>query len=417
MSSFIVIYIQQNLARRHEPSACLDRVLDELEPFTFLKRSISYLQNKLQSTAFPEVLQYLRRFVDKRGFLPRIVPIACIQEPNLQHGKPTGFSNKQILCTDDPRAAVVTLKGIDIALIGSLSHRDCAWVILSNKNKKQAICSFYSDINERSLNVNVDQTIGTYQNVILLGDSNAHSTLWGSPSNNIRGDSWEEYIFNNNLYLFNDTSDPNPTFCNHLGSSKIDITLSNSSDALSNWHNTSTFHGSDHSIILVTGDFTPFVDRKQVQNINKTDWVAFVDNLPALGSYNVSNTSQLNQRALLVINNIKKAFDIACPPIKSFPGKPSKWWTSELTHLLRKKKLAGKTARRYRGTQRGVRASLAKNSLGKLFQKHLRIGKSESWKKFTSNLTGYKNISTLFKSMKHGTAQSHPFTEKAKHSR
>ena len=79
-----------------------------------------------------------------------------------------------------------------------------------------------------------------------------------------------------------------------------------------------------------------------------------------------------------------------------------------MSNLLRKKNLAARQARKYVGTQRGLRALATKKALGKLFQKTLRQEKSNSWIEFTSNLEGYRNISTLFKNLKHDTSFSVP---------
>ena len=228
--------------------------------------------------------------------------------------------------------------------------------------------------------------------------------------NNRRGDVWEQFIVSKGLYLLND--DDAPTFSNHLGESNIDIALTNAPGIVGNWVNTRTFHGSDHALIMAS-NYTenPNVD-KYVQNIARTDWNIFINALPPMGDFHANNTAELSLRADLMLKNIQYAFNVACPPKRAFPGKPCKWWTRELTVLLRKKNLAARNARRWAGTNRGVRANMAKKALFKLFQKTLRIAKSESWKNFTSNLEGYRNISSLFKSLKNNQSNNIPFLYK-----
>ena len=280
--------------------------------------------------------------------------------------------------------------------------------MLSHKNTRVAISSFYSDINIPDISLNLARVTRKYPHVICMGDSNAHSGLWGSQRNNARGDSWESYIVRNGLYVANNSACDLPTFSNHLGSSNIDVALTNKPERVSEWVNTSTFHGSDHSIILMRGLDATRTDDRTFQNIKNADWTKFVDNLKELPPYNVTSKAQLNERAERVISNIQMAFNSACPPKRSFPGKPCKWWTPALTNLLRKKKLAARLAKRLRGTQRGYRAYLAKKSLGRLFQKRLRSEKSESWKQFTSSLSGYRNIASLFKSLKNVEVKNIP---------
>ena len=57
-----------------------------------------------------------------------------------------------------------------------------------------------------------------------MADANAHSTLWGCDTNNSRGDTLEEVIFQSNLVVLNSGCDP--TFVNHLtAGTRPDLTL------------------------------------------------------------------------------------------------------------------------------------------------------------------------------------------------
>ena len=401
MKDYVALYIQQNLARRHEPTACLNRVLDELAPFSFLRRTKSYLDECVSTTAFPEILRYLYRFLGNGDLLPRVVPIACIQEPNLSHGYPTGFPGKLMLCTKDARAAIITLQNLNLTFMESVSHRDCAWAITSNGSNKMCIASFYSDINESSIQLEVRKVKAKCSRLVLMGDSNAHSSTWGSSDNNARGDNWEQYIIQHGLHIANDTTCTYDTFSNHLGHSNIDIALSSNPQSINDWTNTNTFHGSDHAIILMHGNSSLAVNDKYFQNLSKTDWQKFERSLPHLTEFEVKTTVDFNRRAGDLISNIQIAFNKACPQKKAYPGTPCKWWTPTLSNLLRKKKIQAGIARRHRGTQRGYRALIAKRSLGSLFQKTVRKEKAESWKLFTSNISSSKNIASLFKTLKH----------------
>ena len=186
MPRFVTLYLSQNLARRHEPTLCLNRLMDELLPFTYLERDVHYLSTFRAKTAFPFLPDYLGTFADKSGRLPRFVPLALIQEPNLNQGRITGFPGKRILCSGQtPRAAIITMNNANVTLIDSLSDGDCAWGLISYRKTKMALCSFYSDINSASIELNLTNAYKKCPWVALFGDSNAHSSLWGSPSNNI----------------------------------------------------------------------------------------------------------------------------------------------------------------------------------------------------------------------------------------
>ena len=335
------------------------------------------------------------KFLDNNDLLPRIAPICLVQEMNLSEGKPTGFTGKKVLCRENARAAVITLSNIDVTLLEEYSGRDLAWALVTCGKVKTCVASFYSDIHEAEVDLKVTQIAVKCRNLAVFGDTNAHSTMWGHDENNGRGDRWEQYIATCDLFVANDQYSEKPTFCNHLGQSYIDVAMSNDPNLLDNWYNTETFHGSDHSIILSTSSLGRIVNEKLIQNIARTDWGKFQTNLADLPKRQILSERDLSERADLLVTNIRTVYDIACPPIKAYPGRPCKWWSKDLTNILRNKKLQARIARKYKGTQRGLRANIAKRSLGKLFQKQVRNAKTESWKKFTSNLEGYRNISSL----------------------
>ena len=411
MSKYLSLFIQHNLARRHAPSAAINRLLDELTPYSFLTRHVSYLDERSSSVAFPEIFVYIRNLANAGDFLLRIIPIVCVQEPNLCNGKPTGFPDKKvIMIKGQPRAAIVTLMRTCISMMEDASDRDCVWGIVSYKNLRLGVCSFYSDINVNHIKLSINKAKSVVKTCILMGDSNAHSTLWGNEVNNTRGDLWEQYIVRNSISLLNSSADP--TFENHIGHSCIDLSLTNDPQGFSNWWNSGLQNGSDHSVILATSYIGIPTEAKLVQNIARTDWQLFSASLPPRYSYEICNTNDLERLALDFSGRVSSAFNIACPPIKPFPGRTCKWWTQELTNILRNKNIAARKARKYRGTPIGMCATKAKKALGKLFQNKLRQEKTASWKNFTTNLSGYKNISTLFKAMKHENSEPMPLFKK-----
>ena len=88
-------------------------------------------------------------------------------------------------------------------------------------------------------------------------DSNAHSSLWGCPSDNPRGKTLEELIIRVGSDILNVGTQP--TFSNHRYSTIIDITLSDPSlsPSLSGWRIHDTPSLSDHVAIRVDLNLTP----------------------------------------------------------------------------------------------------------------------------------------------------------------
>ena len=405
--NFLTLLIQQNVARRHTPTAALNHLLDELAFFTYIRRTNRDLTNKLESSAYPEILNYLSQFVNSNGKLPRIIPICFIQEPVLTQGIPSGFDGKtKLYAGSKPRACIVTLKNVDITLQEKISNRDTACALLSSKDCRLAIASFYTDISLNEVLLPVQDLLNICPTIYASGDSNAHSTTWGNEYGNNRGYMWEDFLALEQLSILNNSDEP--TFKNHLGSSCIDLSISNDCRKFSNWLNTGLFNESDHAIILCTSTYNnAFVDKK-VRNLEKSDWSIFTSSLKPLSEEDICNTSQLNTRATDFTNNIIEAFNKACPLKPAFPSRPCKWWTKSLSNLIRKKNIASKLARRHFGTLRGHRAQLAKKGLARLFQNKMRESKKEHWQKFISSVNAPRTIAALFKQFKHASLPEMP---------
>ena len=204
-----LLFIQQNVARRHEPTVALNYLLDLLTPFSFLKRDQTYLESvRSELDTFPGVYNKLKEFVYK-GSLPRILPILIVQEPIIKSERVYGFPSKTVISKGSiPRAAIITTKNSHVLALDSISNPDCACALFSMGNKKLIVTSFYHDINKRESTVPFSDIRRKSTIFLIAGDTNAHSTLWGSPSNNTRGDYWEDLIVSNNLALLNDEFSP-----------------------------------------------------------------------------------------------------------------------------------------------------------------------------------------------------------------
>ena len=182
MSKTVVLFIQQNLARRHNPTATLNKLLDDLSLFSQKRRHVNYLAGKLRRDEILTDCSFLYELADGAGLLPRVQPVALVQEPNVRNSKVTGFSDKLVLsCGTNPRAAIITTKNANVSLINNLSTPDFALCKLSSARENLLISSFYSDLNECKSRSNIARALneGITRNQIHAGDANAHSGSWG----------------------------------------------------------------------------------------------------------------------------------------------------------------------------------------------------------------------------------------------
>ena len=394
-----VLFLQQNVARRHEPTAALNHLIDLLTPFSYLRRDLSYLNGLgVELNAYTGLYKTIYE-LQTDGVLPRILPVVLLQEPNVSRGKITGFPNKTVFAIgENPRAAIVTLANANVNCLTHLSSSDHTVMQINTEGQKIIITSFYHDITYSEHGLPLSEISSLSSNTLYAGDTNAHSVLWGSSSNNPRGDKWEETILANNLSILNEGD--SPTFENHIGRTHVDVSLSSKPEFYHNWTNTRTFCGSDHALICFTYSCNNLFTDRMVRNLANVNWAKFEESLNVLNQDKITTTIDLEREATKLIKNVQYAFNEACPLRKAYPGKPCKWWCRDLSNILRKKNIAAKVMRKYQGTQKGVRANLRKLGLGKLFRKKMQERKEETWANFISGLKSPKNISNLLRSLK-----------------
>ena len=403
-----LIFIQHNVAKRHSPWAELIKLMQDLGTFYNVRRTVEYLREQVRNNEIGSLCMYLEKFADREGVLPSIIPIALIQEPITNRKGEVDLGNMKVFYSGSkPRACIATLPGINTALVSDLSLNDITTCYLSINKEKVYFISYYHDINIAQISPLLEQAVDRYKNssLIIASDSNAHSSLWNSSENNRRGDNWEIFIANKGLEVMNDSI--HPTFEGHLGTSHIDISLTNNPCNIQNWNNTEQLNGSDHCLILFSYGRELNVCAELTQNIANTDWQLFTKSLQDLYfDEEIGCTYELNFRAKALIANIKQAFDKACPPKRKLPFTPVKWWNKQLTTLSNKRKYAAREAKRFLGTTRGGRAIIKKRELGRLFQKLQRKARNEAWRSFVNNLTSFKQIASTFKKLRNNSKGS-----------
>ena len=207
-----------------------------------------------------------------------------LQEPYTYKGKVMGIDRwfyTAFHCANKPRAAIVAPKRYNLLLESEFLDRDIVAVRLTDTGA--TLVSFYADIGERSLsqklhNLLEEVTSQRRGSIYIHADSNAHSTIWGCPENNTRGDLWEDLIFRYGLYVMNLGS--TPTFVpggDRRGETIIDITLTDQEGLLrsSDWRVSDTPMYSDHRLITYVYEVDKHLRTKAVWNFHKTDWSSF----------------------------------------------------------------------------------------------------------------------------------------------
>ena len=192
--------------------------------------------------------------------------VALTQEPHVWKGKLTGLPRglRSHLVGLNSRSCIIWPKKLNITPITEFCSGDvisCLWESNTILHTKLMLISVYWDIQHAEVPAQLVSCLNYCKShkipYLCSMDSNAHSSLWGCPSDNPRGKTLEELIIGMGADILNVGTQP--TFSNHRYSTIIDITLSDPSlsPSLSNWRVHDTPSLSDHVAIRVDLNLTP----------------------------------------------------------------------------------------------------------------------------------------------------------------
>jgi hypothetical protein len=159
------------------------------------------------------------------------------------------------------RVAIGHTSDLEIFSIPNLTDHDTCTALWNKTDSDEYILlvSAYWDCKQNNIPDKLKQAIAFANNkgfkYIIGMDSNAHSTTWGCPRDDVRGTTLEEFIATNDAAIGNIGN--NPTFQtfreNRIIQSIIDLTLysSNYICPFTNWNISDSFEGSDHRMIHI----------------------------------------------------------------------------------------------------------------------------------------------------------------------
>nr|KAG5709634.1 hypothetical protein BaRGS_001684 [Batillaria attramentaria] len=149
----------------------------------------------------PELQEFLKK---------EKVDIICIQETHLTDAHRFSIRGYQLFRHDRihrSKGGILTLIRNKIPAIEiGRSSGDCEFLAIKIvlREREFTIINFYSP-NDRELQLNTLPL--TDQNLMILGDFNAHSPSWGYQDMNNRGEQIEDWMIENNLILINKPED------------------------------------------------------------------------------------------------------------------------------------------------------------------------------------------------------------------
>ena len=143
-------------------------------------------------------------------------------------------------------------------------------------HKTITVCSIYLTPSSKLNVTDIDNLLSQLPPpILLLGDFNAYSSLWGCSKTNVRGKLVEDLLLKHNLSLLNDGS---YTYLHPAtgSSSSIDLSISDPSLYLDfSWQALSDQHGSDHFPIVINAPDTKTSTSNSTWKLSKADWPTF----------------------------------------------------------------------------------------------------------------------------------------------
>ena len=180
-------------------------------------------------------------------------PIVALQDCKMgeEQLSPRGYALLKGNCPAGEAALLIIQRVVHTELtLNSTLHSVAATVTL---NKTFTICSIYLTPGETITKLNLENLIDQLPRpFLLLGDFNAHSSVWGDSRRDGRGKLIESILQDNDLILLNSKS---PTFVHSVynSTSAIDLAVSSPTIALDfQWSVHDDLCGSDHFPIFLT---------------------------------------------------------------------------------------------------------------------------------------------------------------------
>ncbi|KAF8768425.1 hypothetical protein HNY73_021248 [Argiope bruennichi] len=165
-----------------------------------------------------------------KGAEDQEISIACIQEIYQKNNRPIGFpSNVKTFFSDrdNLKSGIIVYNKYLQAIKVFSSSNIIAVTIPFRKSILMIISVYYPPSEEiETTLIELENCLQhSHDRVLIAGDFNVKSTIWGDDFEDYRGRILLEFLFSKGLVVLNDENSP-PTFGVSLGRSWIDITIS-----------------------------------------------------------------------------------------------------------------------------------------------------------------------------------------------
>lgn len=329
--------------------------------------------------------------------------IICLQETNCKNDFTPAIPREYIGYFFNPNSS--SKQGVAILIKKHISHSKIVTNSLLNivglqikTNISFSIFSFYSppadpipisDLSYIITNINTP--------IIITGDFNAWSPLWGSQFANNKGTAIENFLTNSNLSVLNDGS---PThFSTRNTFTHIDLTISSISIVpRCRWQVLDDLYNSDHYPIMtqVLGNCQYHPTKISKFIIQRANWDIYRNKI---SNYNTkySTSPNVNKEAASIRKIIKLSANESIP-ISSNKERPKTvpWWSLDVQMLRDKKQQSWRQFQRNMSTENLL--IYKKNNA--FFNRAKKLAKINSFKDFTTSLNPTTSSAILWQNIR-----------------
>ena len=322
-------------------------------------------------------------------------PVAlCLQETFLADTSKVSLKNHSIYHSnlnggDRARGgvAIVVNKSVPQRTINVNTSLQATAVSIS-LTKTITICSVYLPpsvpIDCNALDQLIDQLPRPF---LLMGDFNAHSSLWGCRDTNVKGRQIEDLISEHNLCLLNDKSH---TYLHPATGSYSSLDLTFCSPELASdfiWKIDEDLHGSDHFPILVSEVGPSIQQRPERWKLHKANWEQFKVYCEQSIDQNVFNNCE--NPAELFTSLVYSAAEKSIPRTLTSPRHPSKpWFNDDCKKAIEERK---RILRNF--NLRPTQENLTKFKIARAkARRTIKQSKRTSWRQYVSRLNSRSSV-------------------------
>lgn len=328
--------------------------------------------------------------------------VICLQETHLTKDKNFSLRNFNIISNKNTKTepnggcAILIREGINFTELNLRTNLDTV-AIRTTLLGGLTICSIYLS---PSIPINLDDLNDLILNLpepfIIIGDFNAHNTLWGSCNNNTRGRTIENFVNNNSLQILN-TGGFTYLHPGHKTFSAIDLAIcSPSIYHKMTWHVEESQYNSDHfPIEIILPDMSPDLLRRTRWKEDLANWKLFSQKISSnLKNYdNMEVNDAVQSFTSLIQNAASNSIPLTNPNPKA---KTVPWWNTEINSL---KKECDKAYKKFKRMSTDENYTIYRNLKNK-YKHAIENSKKKTWNDYVASIDNKTSVKEMFHKIK-----------------